>query len=195
MVLTENQVNFPESDSHLLEGLRNRDRAAIEQIYRENYGMIQSLVLNNNGSHEDAADIFQEAMIVLYEKSLLPDFQLTCRLKTFFYSICRRLWLKKLQQSQGKVIKVEFLEDTVPVEDEVSFHEERQVHYRMMEQAMEKLGEPCRSLLQAYYILKKPMQQIAAEFGYTNAENAKTQKYKCLVRLKKLFFTDYKNVK
>jgi hypothetical protein len=36
------------------------------------------------------------------------------------------------------------------------------------------------------------MQEIAAAFGYTNADNAKNQKYKCLVRLKKIFFTQYK---
>ncbi len=53
--------------------------------------------------------------------------------------------------------------------------------------------EPCKTLLEAFYINKKNMQEIAATFGYTNAENAKTQKYKCLVRLKKLFFSQYKN--
>ena len=35
------------------------------------------------------------------------------------------------------------------------------------------------------------MTDIAAEFGYTNADNAKNQKYKCLMRLKKLFFAQY----
>jgi hypothetical protein len=39
------------------------------------------------------------------------------------------------------------------------------------------------------------MQEIATDFKYTNADNAKTQKYKCLVRLKKIFFADYKNEK
>ena len=43
-------------------------------------------------------------------------------------------------------------------------------------------------LLLAFYLQKKGMQEIAASFGYTNADNAKTQKYKCLMRLKKLFF-------
>ena len=57
-----------------------------------------------------------------------------------------------------------------------------------------KIGEPCKSILEAYYIQKLPMQQIASDFGYTNADNAKTQKYKCLVRLKKLFFADYKKI-
>jgi hypothetical protein len=40
---------------------------------------------------------------------------------------------------------------------------------------------------------KKSMTDIAGSFGYTNADNAKNQKYKCLMRLKKLFFTVYKN--
>jgi hypothetical protein len=61
-----------------------------------------------------------------------------------------------------------------------------------MEKAMAKIGEPCKSLLEAFYINKKQMQEIALEFKYTNADNAKTQKYKCLVRLKKLFFAEYK---
>jgi hypothetical protein len=63
----------------------------------------------------------------------------------------------------------------------------------MMEKAILGLGEPCKSLLEAFYIEKKNMQEIAVGFGYTNAENAKTQKYKCLMRLKKIFFSHYKN--
>ena len=87
------------------------------------------------------------------------------------------------------------LEQTVPVEEEIELHEKRLADFSIMETAMSKIGEPCKSLLEAYYIQKKQMQQIATEFGYTNADNAKTQKYKCLVRLKKLFFAKYKNVK
>ncbi len=56
----------------------------------------------------------------------------------------------------------------------------------LMEQAMGKIGEPCKSLLDAYYLQKKSMQDIAAEFGYTNADNAKTQKYKCLDKVKEI---------
>jgi hypothetical protein len=63
----------------------------------------------------------------------------------------------------------------------------------MMEKAMLNLGEPCKSLLEAFYIQKKNMVDIARSFGYTNADNAKNQKYKCLMRLKKIFFDQYKN--
>ena len=79
----------------------------------------------------------------------------------------------------------------VPDED-MEEHERLDTEYTMMEKAVNTLGEPCKSLLEAFYMQKKSMQEIAETFGYTNAENAKNQKYKCLIRLKKVFFTQYK---
>lgn len=177
----------------LLEGLAREDKEAIERIYRENYKVVQSFILANNGSHDDVADIFQESMIVLFEKSKSPDFELNCQIRTYLYSVSKRLWLKRLQQMNRFGRQTEDLESTIPVEEDLEVHEKKQADFHMMENAMNKIGEPCKSLLEAYYILKKPMQQIATDFGYTNADNAKTQKYKCLVRLKKLFFAQYKN--
>jgi DNA-directed RNA polymerase specialized sigma24 family protein len=62
------QLKAEHSQTALLEGLARQDKTAIETIYKENYKLIQALVLNNNGSVDDAKDIFQEAMIVLYQK-------------------------------------------------------------------------------------------------------------------------------
>ena len=59
---------------------------------------------------------------------------------------------------------------------------------------MHMLGEPCRTLLEDFYIKASSMQDITEKFGYTNADNAKNQKYKCLMRLKKMFFAAYKTV-
>ncbi len=182
-----------EQDLLLLKGLAGSDKESIETIYRSNYTMIQTFVLNNNGSVDDARDIFQEAMVVLYEKSGDTTFSLNCQLKTYVYSICRRLWLKRLQQLNKFSTQVESLEETVFVEEEIEAHEKVNNDFILMENSMNKMGEPCKSLLDAYYLQKKNMQEIAIEFGYTNADNAKTQKYKCLVRLKKLFFAQYKN--
>lgn len=178
----------------LLKGLAANDKQAIEHIYKDNYNTIQAFILNNSGDIDDARDIFQEAMIVLFEKAQSPDFELTSQIKTYVYSVCRRLWLKRLHQMQrynnGYLDK---LEETVPVEEDLEQHEKKDADFTLMETAMSKIGEPCKSLLDAYYIQKKHMQEIAAEFGYTNADNAKTQKYKCLMRLKKIFFAQYKN--
>lgn len=183
------------TEKALLEGLAINDRKAVETIYRENYNMVQALVINNNGSADDAKDVFQEAMIVLYEKARTGGFELNCQIKTFVYSVCRRLWLKRLQQQNRYAAPGDSMETVVQVDDDLEAHEQRNAEFEMMEKAISNLGEPCKSLLEAYYLQKQNMQVIATNFGYTNADNAKNQKYKCLMRLKKIFFSQYKNGK
>lgn len=177
----------------LLKGLADNNRTAIEAIYKDNYKMVQTMIVGNNGSPDDAKDIFQESMIVLYEKVKSGSFELNCQIKTYVYSVCRRLWLKRLGQFQRTSPEIESIQETVSVEDDFEMHERRDADFHLMEKAMQSLGEPCKSLLEAYYLQKKNMVEIAGSFGYTNADNAKNQKYKCLMRLKKLFFDQYKN--
>ncbi|MGN6164718.1 MAG: RNA polymerase sigma factor [Flavisolibacter sp.] len=180
------------NETSLLKGLARNDKKAVESIYKDNYNVVQALVINNNGTAEDAKDIFQETMIVLYEKVQSGSFELNCQIKTFIYSVSRRLWLKRLML-QNRFNIAEGHEEIVSVDDDMEEHEKRNTEFSMMERAMSGLGEPCKSLLEAFYLQKKSMQEISSGFGYTNAENAKNQKYKCLVRLKKLFFSQYKN--
>jgi RNA polymerase sigma factor (sigma-70 family) len=180
-------VRTETTEQKLLQGLACNDRKAIETIYKQHYNMVQALILNNSGYPDDARDIFQEAMIVLYEKVKSGSFELNCQLKTYLYSVCRRLWLKRLGQSQRITSDVEGLQETVPVEDELERHEQHNRDFQIMEESLNSLGEPCRSLLKAYYLEMKSMVEIAGDFGYTNADNAKNQKYKCLMRLKKIF--------
>ncbi len=177
----------------VLRAIGNNEKAAIESVYKENYGLIQHFVVSNNGSEDDARDIFQEAMMVLYEKAKNPEFELTCQIRTYLYSVSRRLWLKKLQQLRRLESQVENFDKVVPVEDDLEDHEKLNQQYQVMRAAMGKIGEPCKSLIEAFYVHRKNMHEIAGYFGYTNADNAKNQKYKCLVRLKKLFFAQYKN--
>ena len=182
-----------EQETLLLKGLADNDTDAIETIYRDNFTAIKTFIIKNNGYTDDALDIFQEAMIVLFEKAKSGSFALTCQLQTYLYSICRRLWLKKLQKQNRFNPSIETIEEIVPVDDEIEYHEKKNSDFLFMESALQKIGEPCKSLLEAFYLEKKSMPEIAAAFGYTNADNAKTQKYKCLVRLKKIFFAQYKN--
>ena len=75
-----------------------------------------------------------------------------------------------------------------PVEDEIEDQAERNMQFSKMQSALGMLGEPCKTIIEDFYIHNRSMQEICEKFGYTNADNAKTQKYKCLQRLKKLFF-------
>ena len=187
------KVAITEQEKEVFRSVGNNEKGAIEAVYKENYSMIQHFIISNNGTEDDARDVFQEAMMVLYEKSRSPGFELTCQIRTYLYSVCRRLWLKKLQYARRIETQVENHDKVVAVEEDMEQHEKLTQQYLSMRTAMGKIGEPCKSLIEAFYVHRKNMHEIASFFGYTNADNAKNQKYKCLVRLKKLFFAQYKS--
>ncbi|HRP45323.1 MAG TPA: sigma-70 family RNA polymerase sigma factor [Ginsengibacter sp.] len=192
-VLTDRQVDNFNDERALLKGLASHDPHAIELIYRQNYGVIEGFIIKNNGFAEDARDVFQEAMVILFEKAQSDSFELNCLIKTYLFSFSRRIWLKRVQKNKKTYLpEMDILEETIPVEEDLETHLKRNEDLDLMEAAMNKIGEPCKSLLEAFYLQKKSMPEIADQFGYTNADNAKTQKYKCLNRLKKIFFSQYK---
>jgi RNA polymerase sigma factor (sigma-70 family) len=181
------------TDDEFVAAIRRGDDRALAQLYRLHLPMVSHYVLQNNGTEDEAKDVYQEGVMVFYEKVRDGSLELSCQIKTYLYAVCRRLWLKRLTEKTrfgGRLDDHEpFLE--TGAEADLVEAEERDRKFATMAQALDRLGEPCRSLLEGFYLLDKSMQQLTAEFGYTNADNAKNQKYKCLVRLKKLFFTHY----
>lgn len=176
------------TDSEVILGIRNGSRDILEKVYIAYFPMILQLIVTNNGDEEDAKDVFQESVIVLYDKVRSGNFELNSKLKTFIYSVCRRLWLKRLSQMSRHTGNIRDFEEILPVEGDLEQHEEKDQHFKQMERSLIHLGEPCRTIIEDFYINNKSMQDICEKFGYTNADNAKNQKYKCLQRLKKLFF-------
>jgi RNA polymerase sigma factor (sigma-70 family) len=176
-------------DNELIIGILNDSKDTLNRIYKNYFPMVLQLVLTNNGDEDEAKDIFQESVIVLYNKVKQGDFELNSKLKTFIYSVCRRLWLKRLhQKSRNMSSDIHDFDQFIAVEHDLELHEEKDKQFRQMEHALLQLGEPCKTIIEDYYMESKSMQEISEKFGYTNADNAKTQKYKCLQRLKKLFF-------
>ncbi len=176
------------TDSEIVFGILNNSESEIKRLYVAYFPMVLQLIINNNGTPDDAKDIYQEAIIVLYNKIKKGDFELSSKLKTFLYSVCRRLWLKRLSQMNRYGGDLKDFQDFLPVEEEVEDQDERNIQFSKMQSALGMLGEPCRTIIEDFYIKNRSMQEICESFGYTNADNAKTQKYKCLQRLKKLFF-------
>ena len=176
------------TDNEIILGVLNNSSSTLQYLYRAYYPMILQLIINNNGSEHDAKDIYQESIIILHDKIKSGDFELTSKLKTFIYSVCRRLWLKKLSHKSRFSENIKDYEDHFEVESDLQQHEEKDQQFLLMNSALGQLGEPCKTIIEDFYIQNKSMQDICEKFGYTNADNAKTQKYKCLQRLKKLFF-------
>ena len=184
-----NQLNVEiPADSEVIIGILNNSESVLKKLYLAYFPMVLQLILNNNGDEDEAKDIYQEAIIDLYNKVKRGDFELSSKLKTYIYSICRRLWLKRLKQLNHYGGDIKDFQEYLPVEDDIERHEERDMQLNKMEDALKLLGEPCKTIMEDFYIHSRSMQEICERFGYTNADNAKTQKYKCLQRLKKLFF-------
>ena len=176
------------TDSEVVLGILNDSKDTLNKLYTSFFPMILQMVLSNSGDEDDAKDIFQESIIVLYNKVKTGNFELNSKLKTFIYSVCYRLWLKRLKQKGKSSNNVDELDNLVAVENDIEHHEEKDKQFKQMDKALQFLGEPCKTIIEDYYLQNKSMQDICDKFGYTNADNAKTQKYKCLQRLKKLFF-------
>jgi len=179
------------TDLEFIEGLRNNQDVVLRALYKKYYNLVLKYVVNNSGNTEAAADVYQETIIVLYENVQKPGFELNCQLQTFIFSIAKRLWLKQLRNNGHTLrLKEDEEEEVVDVSEEMSDHLKKESDIEKMNACMEDLGEPCKTLLKDFYVYKLSMEEISEKFGYTNADNAKTQKYKCLQRLKRHFFED-----
>ena len=179
----------PLTDNDYLQGLSAGDNEILSLLYKKYYNLVLKLVVNNSGSSDDARDVYQETIIVLYENVRKPGFELNCQLQTYIYSVAKRLWLKQLRKNgQTFLMKEDEEGELTDVSSDVEDHFEKEKKYDKIKGALENLGEPCATLIRDFYISKMSMDLIAEKFGYTNADNAKNQKYKCLQRLKRNFF-------
>ncbi|MGZ3900602.1 MAG: RNA polymerase sigma factor [Bacteroidia bacterium] len=181
--------NLQLTDSQFLQGLRMGNNEVLAALYKKYYNIVLKLVVNNSGTSDAAKDVYQETIIVLYENVKKPHFELNCQLQTFIYSVAKRLWLKQLKKNGHTFLMKEDGEaEIADVSEDVSHHEKKEQDFEKVNQSLSQLGEPCATLITDFYVHKMSMDAIAEKFGYTNADNAKNQKYKCLQRLKKSFF-------
>jgi len=185
--MSRSKVQFTEDQ--FIDGLRTGNNEVLSALYKKYYNIVLKFIVNNSGTQEAAQDIYQETIIVLYENVQKPSFELNCQLQTYIFSIAKRLWLKQLKKSSKTFLfKEDGENELVDVSEEITEHLNKEVELDKLNQSLAELGEPCATLIKDFYVQKLSMDEIAEKFGYTNADNAKNQKYKCLQRLKKCFF-------
>ncbi len=157
--------------------------SALKEIYKVNYPIILNFILKNSGSVPEAKDIFQDAVTVFYEKVRNHDLNLTCSIGTYLYSICRNLWLKKLNRKDNHNINIDDIEDYISVNEGVSFQEEV---YNILDEVFINLSKICRDVLTAFYFDNKSMKEIMKMTGYKSEQTVKNKKYKCMKELSEL---------
>lgn len=139
----------------------------------------------NSGSAEEALDIFQEALIILYRK--VNDHKLSHEFNCEGYLVttCKFLWSNELRKKKIRIGNEQGLEK-LQHEDEVQDQLEKETRYKTVEGVLLKLGSKCRNILEQFYFHATSMEQIAKQFGFKTVDAAKVQKYRCLETARKM---------
>ena len=164
------------------------DRAVLTRMYTALFPAIRSLVRDYGGSEDDAKDVFQDAVIVLYEKAQRPDFQLTSKFSTLFYGVCRNLWMSRQQKKSASEVTIPDHAKYIPdesIEVDLLQVERGKLFYR----ALRQLGEDCQKLLQLFF-QKQSMDEIAQQMGFASEGYARRRKSQCKDRLVELVKND-----
>jgi hypothetical protein len=166
---------------------------------------IQFMRKMTNGSMKDYEldDVFHDSILVLYEKIIVGNFELTASLQTYLNSVCRFQLLNKIGKDK---VNSDYQDNSVDEDDDhpMSYkstitdcldeiEDPKENQFTAIEQAlviMKEAGGHCYELLTLFWYHKKSMVELTHHFGYSNADNTKVQKSKCQKRLEKMAFNE-----
>jgi RNA polymerase sigma factor (sigma-70 family) len=169
------------NNEELLRGILRNNSLILRHIYKVYFHKIYSFVTNNKGNADEANDIFQEAIIVIYRK--LKDDNLiisNCSFETYLYSVSRLLWLKQLQYKKESIVKIEDMNpysDQI-IDDDLSELIRKNERYKLFQDHFQKMGKDCQKILQLFFE-KVSIKQITEIMGYASESYTKKRKHQC----------------
>jgi len=171
-------------DQLYIDALLNNDIELINRLYERFAGKIKTMVIKNNGTEADAADIFQEALMSIYNRARNKGFVLTCPLEAFLYMVAKNTWLNELRRRKNSGVtfsdteQYNITQDDFLLSDQLQQHQQRS---KLLAQKLEELGEACRKLLKLSWS-GKPMEEVAGllnnSYGYV-----RKKKSECMAKL------------
>lgn len=183
-------AKYVHADQRLVTGLVNNDHAIINEIYKRSASKVKSWILYNNGSEDDAADIFQEALMDIYNQAKYKCLELSCPFEPYILLVCKRKWLNQLKKkSITPVTNIEddllhIGEDTFANAD---FLEEQARQSAVFTEAFEKLGERCKEII-SWSMKGEAQEKVADALGVTYGYLRK-KKSECMASLIKIVQT------
>lgn len=176
-------------ETTLIKMLKGEDQRkideALSQLYEQYYEAVRQLVRKNNGTDDEAEDIFQDTLLTFYTQLKHKQLELHCSIQTYLYSVARNLWLDELRKRKKKIKWVE-THTFIPLqEDHLSVLLETE-QSEQMAKLIRMLDEKCQKVLIHFYFDRYRMHQIAGLLGFANEQVAKNKKSKCLKKLKTL---------
>ncbi|MEZ4847537.1 MAG: sigma-70 family RNA polymerase sigma factor [Bacteroidia bacterium] len=177
-----------ESERLIVEEIRNgggKTQVYINKLYADHFPKVRRFIQRNNGSENDAKDIFQEGMMILYKQIMKDKFRGESRIGTYLFSICRYLWYHQLED-RGKTGN--FAPDLSELEKQNLIFPYQKIlqkqQWRWIDKVFSQLADDCRKILLNALYYQYSMEEIALQMEFENAQIARNKKYKCLKRLR-----------
>ena len=153
------------TDEMLIKGLHSKQNEWVRLLYEKARPIIIRYALNNESSVDEAEDLVQNTVIIVYEQILLGKFVLSSSLTTYIYGIAKNLWLKELRKKRNLVV--------IHL-DEVDFESENQddlIESRLykIEKAIKELDDKCQEILKSRYWHNKKFDEMSQKYNTTVA--------------------------
>ncbi|MDO3624881.1 RNA polymerase sigma factor [Mucilaginibacter sp. BT774] len=144
-------------------------------LYKNAFPTVARYVSKMGGTFDEAKDIFQDALVVYYEKSVDCSFELKTNEKAYLLGIAKHLWLKQ-HRDNSKLAPLNDLE----IKNEVTEHASDKKILSFLQMA----GKKCMDLLRSFYYDGLQLADAAELFGFSGVRSATVQKYKCLEKVR-----------
>ena len=178
---------FP--DAEIVSNLRTGDLMddSIRSLYRDHFDKLTRYILANNGSQQDAEDIFHETIVSFIELVKKDKFRGESSIGTFLYSMNRHAWLNELKRKGRALLREEKFEMNMDRGEadklqQMAYGEEKQEIARLVA----SLGDTCKKILLLFYYEERTMKEILDATDYDNEQVVRNKKYKCLKQLEQM---------
>ncbi|WP_298423190.1 RNA polymerase subunit sigma [uncultured Kordia sp.] len=170
----------------------NGDAAFLKQLYAKNYYGVETYILKNSGTKDNAKDIFQHGLLVLYTLLKKDKLQVSS-FDNYLFSVCKNLWIKQSSQNSVTKLPLQTLVDESP--DLASFHVE-QLQWSLYKEKYELLKETCKSIIKMT-LANISYAEISKKLKYPNENAARQKAFRCKTKLFKMIKSDsrFKNLK
>ncbi|MCB2406535.1 RNA polymerase sigma factor [Hymenobacter lucidus] len=173
-----------ETSASLRHALLTQREPTLTRIYQRTFPLVRRYVQQHGGSASDAKDVFQDALIVFYEKAAAESFVLSSSVSTYLLGIVRNLWRRELNRRSQLPLTDLSEEHAQHMAEEAEPAADGRDSLPVLDYVAQ-LGERCQNLLLAFYYFQQPLEQIAGRLNYGSIRSATVQKFKCLERLRK----------
>ena len=173
----------------IVDGIRKRDNRIITSVYKEIYPKINYHILNNGGTADDAKDVFQEAIIVVFRQIQNGTFEIKTDFEGYVYGIARLIWLKTLRNRSIHERNINKMEGDVQVSHPADEIIDEEMEMNLFRKYFLKLGKECQKVLKMATD-GIPYETIAKEMGYKSEKIVRNRKYKCKESLIEMIKSD-----